>query len=89
MTVNDLLNVEEVAHEMRVPVATVWWWIRTGKLPAAKPGRRLLVRRSDLEALLSATLVKPKVQKAPAPLRLVPNDLDRKRAEDARRPLGL
>ena len=49
-----LLLVEEVAREVRAPVETIRWWIRTGKLPASKPGRRLLIRRSDLQRLLAA-----------------------------------
>jgi excisionase family DNA binding protein len=83
-TAEDLLLVEEVAREMRVPVTTVRWWIRTGKLPASRPGRRLVVRRSDLEALLSAKSVKPKLRDASAArLRFVPSELDRKRADEA------
>jgi excisionase family DNA binding protein len=50
---DELLFVEEVAREVRAPVETVRWWIRTGKLPASKPGRRLLIRRSDLLRLLA------------------------------------
>jgi excisionase family DNA binding protein len=46
--------VVEVARLVRAPVETVRWWIRTGKLPASKPGRRLLIRRSDLQNLLTA-----------------------------------
>ena len=51
---DELLLVAEVARLVRAPVETVRWWIRTGKLPASKPGRRLLIRRSDVQELLSA-----------------------------------
>jgi excisionase family DNA binding protein len=87
---NDLMLVEEVAHELRTPVATVRWWIHTGKLKATRPGRRLLVRRSEVERLLaSATVSSGTASAAPAPLRVVPSELDRKRAQDIRRRLGL
>jgi len=50
---SEFLFVEEVASETRVSISTVRHWIRTGKLPSLKPGRRRLVRRSDLDALLA------------------------------------
>jgi excisionase family DNA binding protein len=89
MAVDEMLLVEEVARATRTSEATVRWWIRTGKLPASKPGKRLLIRRSELEALLSRKAVSaPRTLQVPQ-LRIVPNDLDRKRAEDALRRLGL
>jgi excisionase family DNA binding protein len=55
----DLLLVEEVAREMRTTVWAVRYWIRTGKLHALRPGKRLLVRRSDMHEMLSAMAVRP------------------------------
>src|SRR5580658_1107938 len=92
---NELLLVEEVAREMRVPVATVRWWVRTGKLPASRPGRRLLVRRSDIERLLAPVAVR--LPATPAQLSAVangvlpvaPSELERRRAEQALKRLRL
>jgi excisionase family DNA binding protein len=49
------LLVEEVAKLARAPVETVRAWIRSGRLPSVKPGRRRLVRRVDLEGFLKRT----------------------------------
>ena len=54
-----MLLVEEVASEMRTTVWAVRSWIRTGKLAAVRPGKRLLVRRSDMVKLLTAVAVQP------------------------------
>jgi excisionase family DNA binding protein len=50
---NDLLLLTEVATEARVSVSTVRHWISIGKLPTVRPGRRRMVRRADLDALLA------------------------------------
>ena len=52
---SEWLFVEDVARELRVPVATVRYWIKTRKLASVRPGRRLLVLRQDLDALLAST----------------------------------
>ncbi len=49
------LLVEEVANETRTCVATVRYWIKNGKLKAIRIGRRLLVSRADLDALLAGS----------------------------------
>ena len=47
------LTVAEIADELRVNPATVRLWISKGVLPAMRAGRRkLLIRRSDLDAML-------------------------------------
>ncbi len=55
-SVDDLLTPNEAAELLRIRPRTVRAWIRSGRLPAMRtdPGRggRLLVRRSDLLALL-------------------------------------
>jgi excisionase family DNA binding protein len=52
---SEFLFLEEVAAEIRTPLSTVRYWIITGKLPSIRPGRRRLVRRSDLERFLAAS----------------------------------
>ena len=46
------LSVEEVAKIACAPVASVRRWIRTGRLPSVKSGRRRLIRRGDVERWL-------------------------------------
>ena len=50
---SDLLFLEEVAALMRVPVSSVRYWIRKGRLQSLKPGRRVLVRRTELQEFLA------------------------------------
>jgi excisionase family DNA binding protein len=48
-----LLLVEEVASLARASVGTVRHWIATGKIASLRPGRRVLVRRSELERFIA------------------------------------
>lgn len=54
---SEFLLVEEVAREMRTTVWAVRSWIRSGRLAALRPGKRLLVRRSDVLNMLTAAVV--------------------------------
>ena len=49
----DLLLIPEVAQIARVSPETVRFWIKRGKLPSIRPGRRRMVRRTALEAFLA------------------------------------
>jgi excisionase family DNA binding protein len=54
MAINQkFLTVPEVAEAARAPVATIYSWIDSGKLPSSKPGRRRLVREDVLVAFLN------------------------------------
>lgn len=46
------LTTEEVAQTLKVHRETVLRWVRCGKLPASKPGRKWLVSPQDLERFL-------------------------------------
>jgi excisionase family DNA binding protein len=48
----ELLTVGEAAAIFRVTLQTIRNWIEWGKLPALRVGRRFLVRRDHIEALL-------------------------------------
>jgi len=48
------VTVAEAAAQVGVAVKTVRRWIRSGKLRAVTPGRRLRVERGDLERFISA-----------------------------------
>lgn len=52
----DLLLLEEVAEIARVSTDTVRFWVRQGKLMSLRPGRRRLVPRAALEALLRQSM---------------------------------
>jgi excisionase family DNA binding protein len=49
-----LLTLVEVAEVTRATAPTVRHWITVGKLKAVKPGRHLLVWRSELDRFLAA-----------------------------------
>lgn len=49
---HEYMLLEEIAEIARAPVETVRAWIRSGRLPSVKPGRRRLVRRADFEHFL-------------------------------------
>jgi excisionase family DNA binding protein len=83
------LLVEEVARETRSTVSAVRRWVREGKLSALRLGRRLLIPRRSLDALLSGAMTRVESRPPKALLRVVPSELDRKRADEALRRLGL
>ncbi|WP_082950186.1 MULTISPECIES: helix-turn-helix domain-containing protein [unclassified Mycobacterium] len=50
----DLLFASDLEREYRLPESTWRFWHYEGKLPAAKIGRRLVWKRSDVVAFLAA-----------------------------------
>jgi excisionase family DNA binding protein len=52
---SEWLLLSDVARELRVPIATVRHWIKTRKLASSRPGRRRLVNRDDLDALIASS----------------------------------
>jgi len=48
----DFLTVEEAAEALRLQPVTIRLWIRKGKLPAYHAGRRVLLRRADVAAMV-------------------------------------
>lgn len=52
-TTSTYLTVEEVAGLARVGVATIRRWVHDGRLPAVRPGRRLLFDPATVAATLS------------------------------------
>lgn len=51
------LTIDQVAELTCAPIATVRWWIQTRKLPAFKPGRRVLVKAADVAAFVEGASV--------------------------------
>jgi excisionase family DNA binding protein len=46
-------TVPEVMAATRASYGTVMYWLQTAKLHGVKPGRRVLVRKSELERFLA------------------------------------
>ena len=53
----DLLTISEASALVRLKPSTLRAWILKRKLPYCKLGSRVLIRRSDCEALIAASLV--------------------------------
>ena len=49
----EFLLLDEVARECRASVASVRYWIASGRLRSVRPGRRRLVSREDLERFIA------------------------------------
>ncbi len=54
MSQEQYLRPLEVAKMLKLNVETVYHYIKTGKLPAARLGRKYVVARSDLDKFLEA-----------------------------------
>ena len=82
---DELLTVKQIAEHIQVNQQTVRNWIDSAALPAVRIGRRVRVRRADMERVLAEGLTAPA---APEPR---PPGLDQAREEltqaleDARR----
>jgi excisionase family DNA binding protein len=50
------LSDAQIADLLSVPVATVGWWRRIGKLPYLRVGRYPRVRAADFEAFVAARM---------------------------------
>ena len=48
----EYLLLDEVARECRAPIASVRYWIASGRLRSIRPGRRRLVSRDELDRFL-------------------------------------
>lgn len=53
-----LLTVAEVASELRVSTMTVYRLINAGDLPAFRIGKNYRIKRADLDAYLTAGVVR-------------------------------
>jgi excisionase family DNA binding protein len=50
---DELLTLPEIAQTLGMNPSTVRLWVREGRLPAEKVGRKWMVRRADLEQMLA------------------------------------
>jgi len=53
MAGDQLLTLPEIAQTLGMNPSTVRLWVREGRLPAEKVGRKWMVRRADLEQMLA------------------------------------
>lgn len=53
--VGDVLSTDQAADLANVTPKTIRTWVETGALPASRRGRRLAIRRADLDAYLSGS----------------------------------
>ena len=54
---SDLLDVEEAAAFCHVKPATIRSWILKSQVPYVKLGRRVFLRRKDLEEFIASSVV--------------------------------
>jgi excisionase family DNA binding protein len=55
----ELMNLKEGADVLRLSIHTVRAWIYQGRLPYVRLGRRVLLRREDLEILIQKGFQSP------------------------------
>jgi excisionase family DNA binding protein len=58
----ELLNVGEAAKEMKISIPTLRQWLYQKRLPYVHLGRRVLLRREDIEDFVKKNLVEAKVR---------------------------
>jgi excisionase family DNA binding protein len=56
---SDLLSVDEAAEFMKLKSSTVRDWILMRRIPFVKLGRRVFLRKADLEKLIADSVVSP------------------------------
>lgn len=58
---DEWLTIEDIYEQLnrKVPKDTIRSWIRSKRLPAYKPARAILIKRSDLEKFLRESRTKP------------------------------
>lgn len=56
----ELLSLREGSEATRLSIHTLRAWIYQRRLPCVRLGRRVLLRREDLEALISKNVVEAK-----------------------------
>ena len=52
----ELLNIQETATFLRISTHTLRAWIRQKRIPRVRLGRRVLLRKEDVESFISRNL---------------------------------
>ncbi|WKZ30399.1 MAG: helix-turn-helix domain-containing protein [Candidatus Dojkabacteria bacterium] len=50
-------TIEEVAEMLKVVYMTIYRWIKQGKLKAFRVGKKYMIKKSDIEALIEKSKV--------------------------------
>ncbi|MGO8991200.1 MAG: helix-turn-helix domain-containing protein [bacterium] len=53
----NLLSLDEARKELKISIHTMRAWTHQGKFPIVKLGRRVLIRREDLEIFVNKSVV--------------------------------
>ncbi len=53
------LTFKQAAERIQGSPETIRYWVHIGRLPAFKPGRRVLIKESDLAALIESSPAGP------------------------------
>jgi excisionase family DNA binding protein len=53
----NLLDLDEVARELKISIFTVRSWQYQKRFPVVKLGRRVLVKREDLESFVNKNVI--------------------------------
>jgi excisionase family DNA binding protein len=56
----ELMNLKESSEFLRLSIFTLRAWIYANRIPYVRLGRRILLRRQDLERLIERSVVEPK-----------------------------
>jgi excisionase family DNA binding protein len=75
-TTEEFLTVAEVAEILKLNQQTVRNWIDQGSLPAHRVGRRVRIRRSDLDRMLDEGYTVRSPSTEPAPFKSGPSGED-------------
>ena len=59
---SELLNLKEGAKELKLSIHTLRSWIYQRRIPFVRLGRRILLRKEDLEEIVNRNLVKASEQ---------------------------
>ena len=59
----DLLNLKEAAAMLKVSIHTVRSWTYQRKFPVVRLGRRVLVRRKDMEDFVEKNLIQAREER--------------------------
>jgi len=54
---SEYLTLELASELTSTPIKTIRHWIECNRLPACKPGKRVLIKKSDLQKLLEESAV--------------------------------
>jgi excisionase family DNA binding protein len=60
LEMTELLNLREGAKELKLSIHTLRAWAYQKRIPIVRLGRRVLLRREDLEAFIKKNLIEAK-----------------------------